>query len=141
MRIRTKFLLIFFALSLGPLTLIGVMAYRSGRRAIEDSLGRLFELRAMRAVEALDRESVQAQATTQSWTGLELMQDVLGDDPDGRIAAFLFQQRQRHGSLEWAVVTDAAGRSVAASEPNRRPWNEPFCATISCFSLPPTSRA
>ena len=117
MRIRTKFLIIFFALSLGPLTLIGVMAYRSGRQAIEDSLGNLFELRATRAVEALDRESFQLQSTTQSWTGLELMQDVLNDDPDGRISSFLFQQRQGHGMLARAVVTDVAGRVVAASSP------------------------
>ena len=117
MRIRTKFLIIFFALSLGPLMLIGVMAYRSGRHAIEDRLGILFELRATRAVEALDRESFQLQSTTQSWTGLELMQDVLNDDPDGRISSFLFQQRQGHGMLARAVVTDVVGRVVAASSP------------------------
>lgn len=44
MKIRTKFIIVFFALSLGPLALIGAIAYGNGQRAIEESLGRLFEL-------------------------------------------------------------------------------------------------
>jgi PAS domain S-box-containing protein len=115
--IRTKFLALFFVLSLAPLTAIGVMAYRSGRRAIEDSLGQLFELRASGAVQALGREAAELQTSGEAWTGLELMQDVLSDDPDGRISSFLVQQRQRHPMLSRAVVTDAGGRVVAASSP------------------------
>ncbi|HEY7510759.1 MAG TPA: PAS domain S-box protein, partial [Vicinamibacteria bacterium] len=116
MRIRSKFLVLFFGLSLGPLTLLGVLAYRSGRASLETSLGRLFELRAARVAEALDRESAQIEATSRAWAGLELMQDVLTDDLDGRISSFLVRE-QRAGTLVRGVVADPAGRVVAATSP------------------------
>ncbi len=117
MRIRTKFIIVFFALSLGPLALIGAIAYGNGQRAIEDSLGRLFELRATRSIEALDRETFALNRTGQSWTSLELMQDVLNDDADGRISSFLIQQSRGQALLARAMVAAPSGLAIAASQP------------------------
>ncbi|HEY6554288.1 MAG TPA: hypothetical protein VI669_13105, partial [Vicinamibacteria bacterium] len=117
MKIRTKFIIVSFALSLGPLALIGAIAYGNGQRAIEESLGRLFELRASRSIEALDREAFALYASGQSWTSLELMQDVLNDDADGRISSFLIQQARGQTLLARAMVAAPSGLAIAASRP------------------------
>jgi len=117
MRIQSKFVVLFLTLSLVPFMLIGAIAYRNGRQAVEEHLGQLFELRASRAVEALDREFRGLQRSAQAWPRLELMQDVLADDIDGRISSFLIEQVRHNQLLSRAVVTNPAGQVVAASRP------------------------
>jgi PAS domain S-box-containing protein len=117
MKLRNRFLLLGVALSLAPLLLVGLIAYSNGRRAIEDSLGRLFELKASQAIETLDREVASLQGTARAWAGLEWMQDVLSDDVDGRITTFLMQQTRAQKHLAGARVTNAAGAVIAASRP------------------------
>jgi len=116
-KVRTRFIVVLFALSLGPLALIGAIAYFNGQGAIEESLGRLFELHATRSIEALDREVFALNRTGQSWTSLELMQDVLNDDADGRISSFLIQQSRGQALLARAMVAEPSGLAIAASRP------------------------
>ena len=117
MRIRTKLLVPFLVLPLAPLALLGWNAYDTGRRSIEASLGRLFEVEAARSIEALDREVYALFHTGETWASLDLMQDVLTDDIDGRISSFLVGQARTQETLGRALVADAAGRVVAASHP------------------------
>jgi PAS domain S-box-containing protein len=117
LRIRSKFLLSFLALSLVPLVFVGVLAFRSGRRAIERSLGRGFEDRAAQAIESLDRDLAALSRSAQSWTGLDLMQDVVSQDLDGRISSFLIEQSRRQPHLVQALVAMPDGLVVAASRP------------------------
>jgi len=115
MRIQSKFIVLFLAAALGPMALIDVIAYRNGRQAIEEHLGQLFELRAARAMEALDRELRGLERGAQAWTGLELMQNVLTDDIDGAISSFLIGQARNNDLLSLALVANPAGQVVAAS--------------------------
>jgi PAS domain S-box-containing protein len=117
MRLGKRFLLLFLALSLGPLLAFFVLANENGRRAIEQSLGRLFELKAAQAVAALDGEVAALQGTVKAWAALEWMQDVLNDDVDGRLTTFLMQQVRSQPLLSGARVTNAAGTVIAASRP------------------------
>ena len=117
MRLGTRFLLIFLALSLGPLLAVFVLAYANGRRTIEESLGRLFELKATQAIGALDHEVARLQSTGRAWAALEWMQDVLTDDVDGRVTTFLIQQPRQQPLLAGARVTNAVGTVIAASRP------------------------
>jgi len=117
MRLGTRFLLLFLALSIGPLVVVFVLAYANGRRAIEDSLGRVFELEAEQSIEALDHEVETLQETTRAWAALEWMQDVLSDDVDGRVTTFLMQQSRSQPLLSAARVRNAAGTVIAASRP------------------------
>jgi PAS domain S-box-containing protein len=119
MRLATRFLLLFLALSLIPLVAVFVFAYENGRRALEDSLGRLFELEAAQSIAAFDREVLTAQGTTRDWATLEWMQDVLIEDVDGRITSFLMQQARSRPLLASARVASAQGTVVAASHPER----------------------
>ncbi|HEX9189984.1 MAG TPA: HAMP domain-containing protein, partial [Vicinamibacteria bacterium] len=117
MRVRTKLLVPFLVLPLGTLALLGGIAYRSGRVSIQASLGRLFELHALRAIEALDREVGGLRRGGDGWASLDTLQDVLTDDLDGRISSFLVAQARARAVLGRAVVADRAGRVVAASQP------------------------
>jgi PAS domain S-box-containing protein len=117
MRLGTRILLLFLTLSLGPLLVVFLLAYQNGRRAIEQSLGQLFELRAQAATSALDRELVTIEATGRAWAALELMQDALGDDVDGRVTTFLMAQGGTQPLLAAARVTNVSGTVVAASRP------------------------
>jgi PAS domain S-box-containing protein len=126
MRLGTRFLLLFLALSLIPLVAVFVFAYENGRRALEDSLGRLFALEAAQSIGAVDREVLTAQGTTRDWAALEWMQDVLNEDVDGRITSFLMQQARSQPLLAGARVAGAQGTVVAASHPER--VGEPIAA-------------
>lgn len=117
MKLRTRVLLLFLALSLAPLLLVGLFAYVNGRRAIEDNLGRLFELRAAQAIGTLDHEFAALQVMARTWTSLEWMQDVLSDDVDGRITTFLMRQAREQDELAGIRVTNASGTVIAASRP------------------------
>ena len=116
MRLQTRFVLAFSSMAVVPLALVGVLAYRSGRAAIEERLGQLFEQSAERGLEALDREASARQASAEGWARLELMQDALRDDLDGRITTFLLGQAREDKAL-LSALTLRDGRVLAASRP------------------------
>ncbi|HET7291501.1 MAG TPA: response regulator [Vicinamibacteria bacterium] len=138
MRIRNRFIILFFAIALAPLTLVGAIAYRNGRQAIEDSLGLLFEQRATRTIELLDREVLALLGGAQAWVGLERMQDVLDHDREGRIAAFLIEQVRRNDVLASALVKTPAGIVVAASHPD---WIGRIEPTVGAVATAPEGYA
>jgi PAS domain S-box-containing protein len=115
MRLRTKLLVPFLALPLASIAVLGLVAYRGGRQAIEDSLGQLFEAEAARGIDALDRDALALYHETESWAALEAMQDVLTGDMDGRMSSFLVGRARAQPALRRAVVADASGQAVAAS--------------------------
>ncbi|HVQ31192.1 MAG TPA: ATP-binding protein, partial [Vicinamibacteria bacterium] len=116
MRLQTRFVLAFSSMAVVPLALVGVLAYRSGRAAIEERLGQLFEQSAERGLEALDRDTSTRQASAEGWARLELMQEVLRDDIDGRITTFLLGQGREDNALLSALAM-RDGRVLAASRP------------------------
>jgi hypothetical protein len=119
MRIRTKLLVPFLVLPLGSIAVLGFLVYRGGRETIASSLGLLFELEAVRVIEALDREVLALYGDALAWAANDRMQDVLSDDLDGRVSSFLVAEARAQPHLRRAVVADVAGRVVAASHPDR----------------------
>jgi two-component system, sensor histidine kinase and response regulator len=115
MRLRTKLLVPFLALPLASIAILGLLAYRGGRQAIEDSLGQLYEAEAARGIDALDREALALYREAEEWAGLEPMQDVLTRDMDGRISSLLVGRARALPALRRAVVGDVNGQVVAAS--------------------------
>ena len=115
MRLRTKLLVPFLALPLGSIAILGFLAYRGGRQAIEESLGQLYEAEAARGIDALDREALALYHEAESWASLDPMQDVLNGDMDGRISSFLVGRARALPALRRAVVGDASGQVVASS--------------------------
>jgi PAS domain S-box-containing protein len=107
------------ALPLASVAVLGAWAYVKGRDALEASLGRLFELGATRSLSALDHEMLSLYRDAESWAALDRLQDVLQEDMDGRISSFLVAQVRDRPHLRRAVVGDASGRVIAASQ---REW-------------------
>jgi PAS domain S-box-containing protein len=115
-QLRTKILVPLLALPVGAVALLGAFAYSNGRESLETSLGRLFELGAARSLSALDHELLSLYGDAESWATLDRMQDVLQGDMDGRISSFLVARAREERHLKRAVVADASGRAIAATQ-------------------------
>ena len=117
MRIRTRFLLLFSLMALGPLAVVGTLAYRSGREPLREHLGQLFTVSAERALDAVDAAAAARGRAAQEWAQLELVQDAaLADDIDGRITSFLLERTREDSALLSAVFL-RSGRVISATRP------------------------
>ncbi len=114
MRIRTKFLIIFWALSLAPLFALGLLGYLKGEELIRQHLGSLFQQKAEVATLDIDRELYTLFQTTQGWGSLQVLQQgVASNDVDLGIHLFLHARGQEFPDLASAVVTDDHGKFIA----------------------------
>ncbi|HKI83610.1 MAG TPA: HAMP domain-containing protein, partial [Candidatus Krumholzibacteria bacterium] len=114
MRIRTKFLMIFWALSLVPLFALGLLGYLKGEELIRQHLGSLFQQKAEVATRDIDRELFTLFQTTQGWSSLQILQEgVVIQDVDGKIQTFLYARGREFPGLVSAVVTEPSGKYIA----------------------------
>ena len=115
MRLRTKLLVPFLALPLGSIAILGFLAYRGGRQAIEESLGQLYEAEAARGIDALDREALALYREAEAWASLDPMQDVLTGGHGRPHLVVPGRTRAGAAALRRAVVGGRDGQVVAAS--------------------------
>jgi PAS domain S-box-containing protein len=118
MRVRTKFILTLLGITLLPFLLIGRLVYRRGETALRESLGASFERMAAEAIDKVDRSLHEVQQNVQTWAGLELMQEVVTGDLDGKIASFLLGVQREYKTFSRIEVFDASGEVVASSDPS-----------------------
>src|SRR5207247_697921 len=117
MRIRVKFLIFSLALSLVPLTLVGILSYKIGEESIRDNLGTVFQHSARETADQLDRNLYEFRHSTQTWAGLDPMQDVLTDDVDAKISSFLIHISRQTPYLSTITVLNQKGIVIASSYP------------------------
>ncbi len=117
MGIRTKALLAFLALSLLPLLIVGSLAYRYGHEVVEEDLGSSFQQIAHEVLDKVDRGLYAVYDNAQSWAGLEVMQQVLTGDLDGRISSLLMGLSKEHGYFSSVNALNREGQVVASSNP------------------------
>ena len=115
MPIRRKFLLIFGAISLVPLVLMGALAYRNGEEAIRTSLGGSFRLLAQEAIDKVDRGLYEVQRNVSTWAGLDMMQELVTDDLDAKISTFLISINREYGYFTEIEALNKKGMVVASS--------------------------
>jgi len=115
MPIRRKFLLIFGAISLVPLVLMGALAYRNGEEAIRTSLGGSFRLLAQEAIDKVDRGLYEVQRNVSTWAGLDMMQELVTDDLDAKISTFLISINREYGYFASIEALNKKGMVVASS--------------------------
>ena len=89
MRIQTKTMILLLVLSLVPLTIIGTIAYLNGQEAIKTSLGTSFQQIAHEKIDRINHSLYEVYRSVQAWAELELMQEVITDDVDGKISTFI----------------------------------------------------
>lgn len=115
MKIRTKSIIIFLILSLGPLAIIGAIAYKNGENIIKRSLGSSFQLIANETTERVDSTLYEVYNDIQTWSELELMQEVITDDLDGKISSFLMGLSKEYGYFSSIDALNSSGEVVASS--------------------------
>lgn len=119
MKIRTKTTLIFLTFSLIPLALIGAFAYKTGQTAIMQSLGGSFQQIANQTIDKVDRSLYDVHRNVKTWAELELMEEVITGDLDGRISSFLIRLSKEYGSFSSIHVLNTDGTIIASSRPDR----------------------
>lgn len=117
MRIQNKFLITFLVFSLVPLAIVGILSYKIGEESIKTSLGSSFQKSAEQTIDRLDRTLFEFYHNSQTWAGLELMQEALTDDVDGKISTFLIGVAKESPYLYDVTVINSKGIVIAASNP------------------------
>ncbi len=127
--IKQKLIILFLLLSLTPMLTAALIAYKNGKTALKESIGSKLQTSAVEALDKIDRllffskEFVKGEAST------EVMQDVLADDPDGRITETLISMKQTYGMFSGMVAVNYLGEVIASSDPrsiglnvSQKPW-------------------
>ncbi len=130
LNIRGRLALVAALLSLIPIVLIGVLAYRSARAALEERIRFNLETQAAQTLEMLDRLLLERQQNVQGWGRLGLIQDdTVTGDADGRITQFLQEAKRNFDLYQEIWVANAAGKIIASTLPalrgtdvRERPW-------------------
>lgn len=91
-----KLTVLFLLLTIGPMALIGWLAYGHLLKTSRQHLGLLFQGIAEQATKDLDRDMAEIYGMVGGWTSLDLMQEVITDDADAKISAFLVQHQRQH---------------------------------------------
>lgn len=117
MPIRTKTLLIFLSLSLIPLFVTGVLAYQHGRQTLQHALGDSLQIIASESIDKIDRSLYEVYYNVRTWSSLEMMDEVLTDDVDGKISVFLIGVNKQYGYFSNLLAINSSGEVVASSAP------------------------
>jgi methyl-accepting chemotaxis protein len=127
--VRWQLVLVLVTLSVVPMAVSGVAAYRSARGALDQSIRFNLESLAVQTEERLERLLLDRQVSLRGWSQLRLIQDdTVTGDADGRILQFL-QDAKRNFELQELWVANAAGQVIASTIPGMhgrevgsRPW-------------------
>ena len=115
--VRWQLVLVLVTLSLVPMAVSGVAAYRSARGALDQSIRFNLESLAVQTEERLERLLLDRQVSLRGWSQLRLIQDdTVTADADGRILQFL-QDAKRNFELQELWVANAAGQVIASTIP------------------------
>src|SRR3990167_7131236 len=112
MKIRSKTILFFLALSIFPLVVMGWMAYQNAEGALKKNLGSGLHRLAQHTVSSIDQNFYYLLQDIRSWADFELMQEVLTGDLDGRISVFLVELNKREGIFTELVVLNQEGEVI-----------------------------
>lgn len=118
MQIRSKVILIFLLLSLLPFVIIGTIAYKNGESIIRKTLGLAFQQTAHESIDRVDRLLYEVYRNVHTWADLELMQEVVTGDLDGKISSFLMGVSSEHTYFDSINILDFQRKIVASSIPS-----------------------
>src|SRR3954465_10614976 len=144
--------LVSLVLSLLPIAVVGIVAYRSARVALEERIRFNLETMASQSDEKLERLLLDCEQDLKVWSQLGFIRDdAVTGDTDGRILQFLVEAKRNSDLMQEAWVANAAGTVIASTLPAMRgrevgdqPWlqaarrGEPWVGTPSLQEL--TSR-
>lgn len=117
MRFQTKITILLLLLSLLPLIVMGGIVYFQSKASLEKNIGTHFQYLSEEAVAKAYQQVRITYKRLEDWSRLEVMQDIITDDIDGRIVTFLLQKRREYPSLINLGAAGMSGKAVAAISP------------------------
>jgi PAS domain S-box-containing protein len=117
MKIRSKTIFSFLFLSILPLVFLGWMAYENAGRALKKNLGSHLYRIAHNTAYTIDQKFYYLFKDIMGWADLELMQEILTDDLDGRISGFFTELSKKEWDFAGFMVLNEAGEIVASDHP------------------------
>jgi methyl-accepting chemotaxis protein len=119
--IRWKLALVSVVLSLLPIVVVGFVAYRSARGALEERIRFNLETLASQSQEKLNRLLQDRQQNLKVWSQLGFMRDdTVTGDADGRVLQFLQEAKRNSDLTQEFWVANAAGTVIASTIPGLR---------------------
>ena len=121
MNIRWQLALVSVALSLLPIAVVGVLAYRIARGALEERIRFNLETLASQSDEKLERLLLDHHQNLAVWSQLGFIRDdTVTGDADGRIQQFLQEAKRNSDVAQEFWVANAAGTVIASTLPTLR---------------------
>src|SRR5712691_1828196 len=119
--IKWQLALVSVTLSLLLIVVVGVVAYRSARGALEDRIRFNLETLASQTDEKLNRLLLDRQQNLKVWSQLGFMRDdAVTGDADGRVLQFLQEAKRNSDLTQEFWVANAAGTVIASTIPGLR---------------------
>lgn len=115
--IQKKLIVLFLLVSLLPMLTAAAIAYTNGGAALKESIGTKLQMSAVQTLDKIDRLLFFSKENIKGWAVMEVMQDIVADDTDGRITDTLMKLRKSHGIYSGIFGVNLKGIVVAASEP------------------------
>lgn len=113
--IRAKFVLAFLIASILPISIISIIFITTNIKVRMGTIGNQHTLLSRDVIDKLDRAFFSNIKNVEAWSGLEVMQDIITQDADGRIASVLGSIKKSYGIYSEILCIDEAGNIVAST--------------------------
>ena len=117
MSVRTKLVLLSLALIVVPGAVFALLAAGDATRALEAAVGRQLATVASDAAQDLADQLREVHHEVRGWARQDVMREVIVGDVDKRVSRLLVGIREHNPAYLDLRVTDAAGRTVASTDP------------------------
>lgn len=118
MSIRRTLLVFFLLMGLLPATILTGLAFFQARHALKAEINHNLEDEAAALMEQIDRMLFERLQNVNTWSHLEIMQEIRVQDVDKRLSQFLFDlNRHYDGVYKTLFCSNREGEIVAASNP------------------------
>ncbi len=115
MRIQTKTAATLLLLSLVPMAIVGGLAYTMAGRITRNSLAASFSTAAQVLGEQIERSVYDAYQNVLVWADLDVMQQVISGDADGRLTSFVLPLGRQFDDFAAITVLNRSGEVVAGN--------------------------
>lgn len=117
--IRKTLLLAFLFVSLLPAMLLTYLAFHVAGDAMREDIRRSLQIEAESVSQDVDKMLFERLQNAQTWSRLEVMQDIQIRDVDKRLSNFLAELKSGYRNVyQQLLCTDTEGRIVASSTPD-----------------------
>ncbi len=114
--IQKKLISLFLILSLVPLAVVSILAYKNSQSTIKQNIGSKFEELASHTIDETDKLLFFRKEDIKAWAATDVMQNVRTNDKDGRIIRTLSRLKRDYGVYSGIFCINTRGKIIASSE-------------------------